>query len=623
MTQPAQQWIISINGNELMYVSSGQQIEIGRKPIRPLPDNGVMRLEVSDDSRSMSKRHALLRVTDEGDAVIRDLHSTNGTYMVGSADALMRLSADVDFTLPTSPVRMQFGDSVVADFIRVVTAPQKPAVAGLFTYAHEPAKHEPSARDMSVDDILDLRAGEPTSVFTVHRQAGAHRVEPLIAQQIDGQESQRQTSDNDNAYGKNVQEINVQAASVEQPQQLVQLDAQLQRALGDEQTGIELANNTDVDNEQRSAVQDGDEHHSVLQNDSEPSIGTAIDGISSDNAHNDDQNNTVQNSGTQSNTEPADIAQQRTDNSDSLQPSQSLPESHTVQPAHELSASDQSLNDFAPTSSEQQFVQALRDQEGNGIQALPVTPQVTFSPEESSTHTIQSLLMADDDHHPIHSISLDTRFEQQEELPMRDLFSDAQDQQARLRQQASASVPLETIVQAAQQQSTLFAASNDANTLQSPNQPEEVQIGTHTQMHVQADLSHDDQSRLRDEHTQSNDHRAYMYAARTQQTPATAETYEPVFEPGSVFARVASGAFDKHEEMVEVAGFTSHQAQRTTDYAEQFEMSKHEQLRPYLAMNPALYDDLYGWLSALGEHDVDAALAHNTGFARYAKARKK
>ena len=62
---------------------------------------------------------------------------------------------------------MQFGD-VPVDFTRVEQeAPEEPqpAVPDLFDYAVGEGRQEPDAADMSVDDILDLRAGEPTSMF--------------------------------------------------------------------------------------------------------------------------------------------------------------------------------------------------------------------------------------------------------------------------------------------------------------------------------------------------------------------------------------------------------------------------------------------------------------------------
>ena len=78
-----QQWIIKVNGAEQTDVKPGESIEIGRKPLRPLADDGNRRLEVPDSERSMSKRHALFTVHEDGSADVRDLNSTNGTYLNG------------------------------------------------------------------------------------------------------------------------------------------------------------------------------------------------------------------------------------------------------------------------------------------------------------------------------------------------------------------------------------------------------------------------------------------------------------------------------------------------------------------------------------------------------------
>ena len=98
------------------------------------------------------------------------------------------------------------------------------------------------------------------------------------------------------------------------------------------------------------------------------------------------------------------------------------------------------------------------------------------------------------------------------------------------------------------------------------------------------------------------------------QTDESAEgEYEPAFEPGSVFEKVANGDFAKSEPLVSVAGFTS----------EQFEMARHPELLPFLAMNPSLYDDLYTWLAAQGNADIDEALSKNAGYEDYRKAMGK
>ena len=105
--------------------------------------------------------------------------------------------------------------------------------------------------------------------------------------------------------------------------------------------------------------------------------------------------------------------------------------------------------------------------------------------------------------------------------------------------------------------------------------------------------------------------------------PEQTQAFTPAFEPGSVFERVAKGEFNQREELVEAGGYNSDQARRSDDFAEQFEMARHAELLPFLAMNPALYDDLYAWLAAQGNADVDKALSTNPGYEDYRKAMGK
>ena len=78
-----QQWTVRIGGIDQKTVKPGDSIEIGRKPLRPLPDDGTERLEIADGTRSMSKRHATFAVSQNGGGTVRDLGSTNGTYVEG------------------------------------------------------------------------------------------------------------------------------------------------------------------------------------------------------------------------------------------------------------------------------------------------------------------------------------------------------------------------------------------------------------------------------------------------------------------------------------------------------------------------------------------------------------
>ena len=91
----AQQWTVKVDGTELKKLGSGESVEIGRKPLRPLADDGFARLDIMDTNKSMSKRHAIVSVDAQGNASVRDLKSTNGSFVVADNGQLMRLPADV------------------------------------------------------------------------------------------------------------------------------------------------------------------------------------------------------------------------------------------------------------------------------------------------------------------------------------------------------------------------------------------------------------------------------------------------------------------------------------------------------------------------------------------------
>ena len=115
-------------------------------------------------------------------------------------------------------------------------------------------------------------------------------------------------------------------------------------------------------------------------------------------------------------------------------------------------------------------------------------------------------------------------------------------------------------------------------------------------------------------------HTGGVTAAGGQDDPDATGVYTPAFEPGSVFDRVAKGELKAQEPVIEVDGLTSDDAKRTQDFALQFEIARHPKLLAFLAMNPYLYDDMYAWLAARGEADIDEALAHNEGYQEYRKA---
>ncbi|PLS32022.1 hypothetical protein Uis1B_0114 [Bifidobacterium margollesii] len=189
-----QQWLIRVNGVDEMRVDAGQHVVIGRKPLRPAPaEEGSIRLDVPDLTKSMSKRHARFSVAESGNASVEDLGSTNGTYVVRDDGELMRVPVNRDFLLPKSPMRFQFGD-VPVDFVKVEVeeTPAAKPVADLFSYAKPGAVQEADVdpANMSVDDILDLRAGEPTGLLSTSKVRS--RIDALHDQAV---EERRQSED--------------------------------------------------------------------------------------------------------------------------------------------------------------------------------------------------------------------------------------------------------------------------------------------------------------------------------------------------------------------------------------------------------------------------------------------
>lgn len=469
------EWTVKINGVDRISVKPGECVEIGRKPLRPLADDGNTRLDVADQTKSMSKRHAMFTVKSNGTASVRDLGSTNGSYVVRENGDLLRLPANAEFLLPTSPMRMQFGD-VPADFIRVDDPVAKPLdlkVPDLFGYAVHEAPQEPDAADMSVDDILDLRAGEPTAIFSA-----------------------------DNVRRK-VDELELGSLNITQP---------------------------------------------VTKND-EPAIPRDLfaDALAQHAEQETERKN------------------QQAMNSVALPKQQTEPESTIVTPASKHSrisgivpvdAIAHAVVKHAPSTSEPVVASAA------------VVESDVVAGASKSAENVQSAPNTDDSQ-PVDAVAQHSEGTQSE---------------------------------AAQSENTQSETAQPTTT-----QPETAQPAT--------DAPEDQQLATETETAQQSVSEAYE-ASDIYSTGV----HTPVFEPGSVFERVAKGELKAQEPAVEVDGLTSDEAKTTQDFNVQFEVARHPELLAFLAMNPYLYDDMYSWLAARGEADIDEALSHNKGYQEYREA---
>ena len=480
--QTLQRWMITVGGVEQARVGAGQSVEIGRKPIRPLREDGFMRVDVVDNKRSMSKRHALFIVDASGAATIRDLNSTNGTYLVSESGDLLRLDPGVDFHMPDSIVRMQFGD-VPVDFVRIEEKAPQGSDAGaqpvrdLFSYAPDNDIKEPDAADLSVDDILDIRAGEPTGVF--------------------------------------------HAQSVSRPD----LVWDSQKRLNDAAAADDLGSASAAD-----AGADAD-----------------------DNA---DNNSAV------TSAEPSSVAPSSVADVASVLDVASVAESVAEQ--------------IKPVIAGQVVLPVVRDEFKS-----PVEPRNLFDDAANNDVSSNDVASNDVSSNDVASNDVDSNNDASNDVASNDVDSNND-------------------------------ASNDAAT----NDSVDNDVSTNDAV-TNNDATNDDAS---DVSNSSNVSDANNISDVSATIASDSAQFTPAFEPGSVFEKVSNGEFSARKEVVSAGGFTSEEAQKTDDFAEQFEMAKYQELLPFLAMNTNLYDDLYAWLSAQGNADVDQALAQNSGYSAYRNA---
>ena len=458
------EWTVKINGVDRISVKPGECVEIGRKPLRPLADDGNTRLDVADQTKSMSKRHAMFTVKSNGTASVRDLGSTNGSYVVRENGDLLRLPANTEFLLPASPMRMQFGD-VPADFIRLDDPVAKPLdlkVPDLFGYAVHEAPQEPDAADMSVDDILDLRAGEPTAIFSA-----------------------------DNVRRK-VDELELGSLNITQP-----VTKNDEPAIPRDLFADALAQHAEQETERKTQQ--------------------AMDSVV-------------------------------------LPKQQTEPESSTVAPASKHSR----ISGIVPVDAiAHAVVKHSPSTSEPAVASAAVVESDAAAGASKSAENVQS-----EDTQP--EIAQPATAQSETDQPAADVPDDQQRTAAEAYQESTAAGVADQ--QPAAETETAQQSVSEASDIYS--------TGVHT----------------------------------------------PVFEPGSVFERVAKGELKAQEPAVEVDGLTSDEAKTTQDFNVQFEVARHPELLAFLAMNPYLYDDMYSWLAARGEADIDEALSHNKGYQEYREA---
>lgn len=547
--------MIRVDGSDLTSVEAGQTVEIGRKPLRPLSDDGTTRVEILDDTRSMSKRHAEFSVKSDGNAILRDMNSTNGTYLVRPGNDLVRLPSGSDFALTDDTVRLQFGD-VPVDFVRFIddstTHSDDPAVANLFDYALDNVASEPEASELSVDDILNLRAGEPTNIFDSNSvRTRAHEL----------REAEQQTFV---PFAQPINPVTTNDAVEEDAPDAAPRD--LFADAHDVAAG-KIDEPAVKKEEFVPRMHDGPRHAGGRPADRLISVD--------------------------------ELGKPRLPDIMPLQmtPQQPVAQQPAIaQPAvQQEPANQQTAARPAPAQEPQPAAQAAAPAVEHDTQPMVQRPQEQQGQEQrrfaeqSTALDFEVLTTSLHAGHRDEPVAVDVQ------------SAVAVNQQSNEQQPTPNTTAVEQSVQAEQPVQTV-------QPVQSAQTAQPVQTVQAQPTPAAADVD-----------------ARFKPTAQTGEVdqPEQTQAFTPAFEPGSVFERVAKGEFNQREELVEAGGYNSDQARRSDDFAEQFEMARHAELLPFLAMNPALYDDLYAWLAAQGNADVDKALSTNPGYEDYRKAMGK
>lgn len=591
--RPTQQWMIKVNGVEEVRLDRGERIEIGRRPLRPLADDGLRRLDVPDKTKSMSKRHAIFTFAQDGSATLRDVGSTNGTYVVQEGEGLIRLPAQSDFLLPRSSVRFQFGD-VPVDFIKIeVEAPEgsgdQPArqVPDLFSYADGAAAPvEPDASGMSVDDILDMRAGEPTGIFRaegVRNQIGnpqtagsadAPASAPTMGGAVTpgpGLQQVPAASQPSSAGTSPFADVPVAQSSVI-PQgpavaqgPVVTQDSSATQGPSAAQGPASVQGTAPVQGREGLQGRDGSQGRAVSPIPATDQDSPAYQGSSPSPAPISAQGPTAV---PQEQGQPGPVTfvnplaspgQGETSYPGQGPVSGQGPAGGVTGPGGTPDGQPQAQAN--PVQVRNLFADALGGEEptASPLQAVSPAPTASQAPGVSSVPGVSSA--------PVVSSATTASHE------------------------PAASSPLPGL-------SAAPAAASPAPAFKS--------LGA-----VELDKQLKDREELARQGRQASQEQGRQAA------------YKPAFEPGSVFDRVSRGEFEAHSDAIEVEGLSSDDAKKTSDFSLQFEMARHRPLLPFLAMNPSLYDDLYAWLAAQGDQDIDAALDKNQGYQEYLEAMRK
>lgn len=691
-------WAIEVDGVELTRVKPGESVVVGRKPIRPMVEaDADRRVDVADSEKSMSKRHAKLTVDAYGRAMLEDLGSTNGTFVVRDDGGLMRVPLGTQITFQRSPMHLQFGDKAV-DFREVSSDDTgEHPVQSLFENLTPDQIANAANGAMSVDQILDVRAGEPTTAFDanavrgrVHELNTAHLVQSYVTTSPAPEEWDGTHGPTNGAEGG--AQGGAQGLVLVHNGAYSHADGIVTESVVAENVVAQAAAHDDSD-EANAGIRGADspsaaQSASAVQSASVANGESEANGVSETNGASETGGNlapdasagvttpvvaeatTVAAAESVTDTASVESASQPFENETEV-PASEVPDAadavmtpgNTVEGATQSQQSEGVVADAAAVDTAQSAntAESTGAAESRDVADSPITDASVGTAE--STGTVASTNVSESEGSQAAGNAPTTEEETQSQSDSQS--PEASSRQSQIQSQAqsqvqeryqaqnetpdheasypvTASFPIHrTYTQATNysgdyqttdsstwpatgqhhgfdsEAANLSAASAAAQTYPAtdqgtsavasdarfrPQQEEDERFAVHQQS----------QQEMHESRGGSDNTSAFAKASFS--TPVT----NPRYDAGSVLDRLSNGQFPAQQADSEddrlIDGFSIRQARTTADYQQQFRMAQHPQLLPFLAMNPSLYGDLYAWLAAQGNADVESALNGNAGY---------
>ena len=185
-------WLVTVVGTGQKGIfKPGDLVIIGRTPKHlPTPGSSFVRFNIDNPQKSMSKRHVSLQINSNG-ATIKDLGSTNGTYLVKKNGALVKLPVGEEFLLDKSPVRLQLGDvGIILEKTEDQSKEENEGKKNGDLFANSPSSPSAPRSVKDIREAMEEREGEPT--FLIDADSVAEKVKEKQEKEKDDEEKKEE-----------------------------------------------------------------------------------------------------------------------------------------------------------------------------------------------------------------------------------------------------------------------------------------------------------------------------------------------------------------------------------------------------------------------------------------------